>query len=350
MKFDSNLKTAFVLSNLGTPSSHQPKDVGLYLSEFLMDKKVIPAPYPIRWMLVNVLIVPRRKYQSAEAYEKVWMKQGSPLLVHSENLVKSLHVDNTFLAMRYGQPSIAGVVEQIKAKGFEQVVLIPLYPQYADATTGSTILKFREEMKEQGLEIPAFAIPYFFDDEKTIDCFAKRGEQRLKDFQAEHVLFSFHGLPESMLRKADKSGQHCLKKENCCEITTEANLYCYRRHCVQTAHSIARKLKLPKEQYTITFQSRLGPTQWVRPYTDKTVESLAQNGCKRLAIYSPSFVADCLETLEEIAIGLKESFVEHGGEDLILIPSLNSDEDWVKSVENLMHRSERFQDIKSFEL
>jgi ferrochelatase len=240
------------------------------------------------------------------------------------------------LGMRYGEPSILSALKRLKEKKVEKIRVLPLYPQYASSTTGSTeelLLKLDHQM--EGLPDLQF-LPPFFEHPGFLKGFAEVGQFFLEEFKPDHILFSFHGLPERHLLKEDIGKNHCLKSPDCCEKIIPANAHCYRAHCFQSAYGIAKELGLLKGDYTIAFQSRLGRARWIHPFTDFVIREWAKQGKKRIAVFCPSFVTDCLETLEEIGIRAREDFVNHGGEDLLLIPSLNTHPTWVKAVAGML--------------
>jgi len=329
-------KTGILLINLGTPDAPTPEAVGRYLREFLMDPFVIDIPAPLRWFLVHVLIVPKRKYQSAEAYQKVQMTEGSPLLVHTralgEKVAAKLAHENYVVeyAMRYGNPSIASSLAKLSAPDVSPIIVLPLYPQYAESSFETAVVETKNRAAELGCADRLMFLSPFYDRPEFIDAFAHNVSDHLANAPADHVVFSFHSLPEKHLAKLHP--QHCLKTANCCDQITGANLNCYRAQCFFTAKAIARQVGLPPERYTVTFQSRLGRAKWIGPTTEPTLRELASRGVKRVAVASPSFVADCLETVEEIAIRARQTFLSAGGEDLQLIPSLNSGPRWVDAV------------------
>ncbi|MEM9488025.1 MAG: ferrochelatase [Myxococcota bacterium] len=335
-----------LLINLGTPDEPETGPVRRYLREFLSDPRVVDINPVGRFLLLNLIILPFRPKQSAEAYRQVWTERGSPLLFHSQDLsalvAERLGEDwQVELAMRYGKPSIAGALERFRQAGIDRIVLLPLFPQYASATNGSVI----EEVFRQASQMAAVphiaVIEPFFDDDGFIAAFAQIGRDTLDEAKPDHVLFSFHGLPERQVQKADDSGAHCLAKPDCCDHKVSANRNCYRAQCFTTAHAIAAQLELPAEDYTVCFQSRLGRIEWIKPYTDHIIDELAKSGKKRLAVFCPAFVADCLETIEEIGMRAREQFVEAGGEELVLVPSLNSSPAWADAVVGLIERQAR---------
>lgn len=330
-----------LLINLGTPESPDPKSVGAYLREFLMDPWVIDIPKPVRWILVQLLIVPKRSRDSAKLYQKVWTEQGSPLLVHTLNLEKKVQA---FLgeryqvkaAMRYGKPNLKSAIEAFKKAGTEDVLVVPLYPQYSLAATESSIQKTRDLFHEHYPQCKFDFITEFFNRSEYLDATAEITQHHLKQHQWDKVLFSFHGLPERQVKKTDSTGEHCLKGPHCCDQIVTANRNCYRAQSYATVRELVQRLQLAPGQYDVGFQSRLKGAPWIRPFSDEFYRNLPRQGVKRLAVVCPSFVADCLETLEEVRMRGKEEFIENGGEDLVLIPSLNSEEAWVKGLSQLV--------------
>lgn len=316
---------AVLMLNLGSPASTDPGDVGEYLKEFLTDERVIDAPGFIRHPLVKGLIVPKRKYASAEAYGKIWWEDGSPLLVISrrqQNAVASGRDFPVVLGMRYGEPSIANAIRELKEAGVTNLFVMPLYPQYAMSSYETVVVRVEEELQQQAPEMQVAILPPFYNDPAYLEAMAESIKPQLGD-AGELLMFSFHGIPERHLRKSDPSHAHCLSRSDCCEIEHPCHATCYRHQCFTAARLIAEELGLEKTQWRVTFQSRLGRDPWLRPYTDKTLEALPSEGIKRVKVVCPAFVADCLETLEEIAMGGKETFLEAGGESFAHIPCLN---------------------------
>ncbi|NBD08020.1 ferrochelatase [Corallococcus silvisoli] len=338
-------KRGLLLVNLGTPDAPESGPVRRYLREFLSDPRVIDIHPVGRWFLLNLFILPFRPAKSAEAYRKVWMREGSPLLVHGRALeaavAERLKDDyEVALAMRYGNPSLPDTVAALRAKGVSEFTVLPLYPQEATSSASSSLARLYEVLAE-GWDVPNVrAVPAFHDDAGFLDAFAAVARPVISDARADHVLFSFHGLPERHMRKSDPTGRHCLASQGCCDVLTAENRHCYRAQCYSTARLLAQRLGLPEGGYTVAFQSRLGRTPWVKPYTDVVLPELAAKGVKRLAVMCPAFVADCLETLEEIGLRAKEQFVEAGGEALTLVPSLNAHPEWVDAVVRMVRASD----------
>jgi ferrochelatase len=327
-------RAGLLLVNLGTPDSPRPADVRPFLREFLMDPRVIDIPTWRRWLLVNLAILPFRTRRSAKAYAEIWTDRGSPLLFHSRDLAErarerlgpDVEVEP---AMRYGSPSIGHGLARLRRRGVDRIVVFPLYPQYSAATTGSTLEKaFSEAAKPWN--VPYLQIvPPFYDHPRFIEACSALARPRLERLRPELLFFSFHGLPERQVRLGDDTGAHCLETPDCCERIDQVNRNCYRAQCLATARLIADRLGVPGERRRVCFQSRLGRTPWLRPYTDEVLAEEARRGCRRAAVLCPSFVVDCLETLEEIGLRGLATWKRNGGETLELIPALNATEPWV---------------------
>jgi ferrochelatase len=329
-------RTGVLLVNLGTPASPGVADVRRYLREFLGDPRVVDLPAPARWLLLEAVILPLRPRRSAEAYAKIWTPEGSPLRVHGEALRDGVAkaVGDGFaveLAMRYGEPSIPAAVERLESAGVSQVRVLPLFPQFSEAATGSVLARVAEVLAARGLEGAPLRHD-FFDDPGFVSACTAVASEPLARFRPDFVLMSYHGLPERQIRRSDPSGRHCLASADCCDAVGEVNRRCYRAQCFATTRALARALDLAPDAHGTAFQSRLGRTPWIRPYTDLLLPELARRGVSRLAVMCPSFVADCLETLEEIGIRGREQWRELGGEELLLVPSLNADPAWVEGV------------------
>lgn len=334
------MRTGFLLINLGTPEGTRPSDLRRYLREFLGDPRVLDLPPLGRWALLNLVILPFRPRRSAEAYRKIWTERGSPLLYHGQDLrdrVAERLGDEVVveLAMRYGRPSLATGLGRLAAKGVSRIVALPLFPQYSAATTGSALEALYREAGRRWVSPPLEVLPAFYDHPAFIDALAARALPIIEEKQPEKVLFSFHGLPERQLVRADPSGARCLRSDDCCERIDEGNAFCYRAHCLATARALGEALGLPEEQRVVCFQSRLGRTPWMRPYTEEVLAELPKQGVRRAVILSPAFVADCLETLEELGIRGRETWRAAGGESLDLVPGLNASSAWVDAVVTL---------------
>lgn len=322
-----------LLVNLGSPDSTDPKDVKKYLDEFLMDERVIDVPYWARILLVRGIILNTRPKKSAEAYEKIWWEEGSPLIVLSERLqskIDDLTSVPIALAMRYGKPSIKSGLQELEDKGVDEVLLFPLYPQFAMATT-ETILVLAEELRRKYFPQMQFtSVPAFYNHPDYIRVLSNSIAESLEGVEYDHLLFSYHGVPKRHIRKSDITKSHCKMDDKCCQTPSAAHQFCYRHQCYETTRLVAEYLGLEKNKYSVSFQSRLGFDPWLQPYTDRTIERLGLEGTKKLAVVTPAFVSDCLETLEEIAMEGKEIFEEVGGEEFTVIPCLNDRDEWVK--------------------
>lgn len=336
-------KQGLLLVNLGTPDAAEPAAVGRYLREFLMDPYVIDIPLPLRWFLVNVLIVPRRKHASAHAYQSVWTERGSPLLTHLLDLKEAVQAKNqTFRAvsagMRYGRPSLATAFDELLKAGCDQIIVFPLYPQYAESTTRSSRQAIESVARLRGFSLENLK---FIDDYHSHPAFVDSFAQRFREtFAAEssarkvdHVLFSYHGLPKRQILRIKSTEGYCFENSmHCCDEIRAENRQCYRAHCFASSRSIASRLGLDANDWSVSFQSRLGRTEWIRPYTDEVIPDLARRGVRHLAVLCPSFTADCLETIEEMGMRGRELFLQAGGEKFTLVPCLNSHSMWVDGV------------------
>ena len=326
------MKKGILLVNLGSPESPTPKDVKKYLGEFLMDERVIDVPLWARTLLVKGIILNTRPKQSAKAYQKIWWDNGSPLIVLSEQLQEKVQEKVDYpvaLAMRYGSMTIKKGLQELVDKGVEDVFLIPLYPQFAMATT-ETILVLAEEVRKANFpNLKIDSLPGFYSKPEYIKVLAESIKGHLKGKNYEHLLFSYHGVPERHIRKSDITNGHCKIDGSCCETASKAHEFCYRHQCKEVTRLVGEYLGLEDNTYSTSFQSRLGFDPWLQPYTDRTIERLGKKGIKSMAIVTPAFVSDCLETLEEIAMEGEEIFHEVGGKDFTTIPCLNTDENWV---------------------
>jgi ferrochelatase len=323
-----------LLVQLGTPEAPEPSAVRRYLREFLSDPRVLDVPAPLRWLVLNALILPRRPRASAAAYRAIWSADGSPLAVHSRALAAALAAElgagfTVELGMRYGEPSLEAALARLRTARAGRVRVLPLYPQYAASSTGSAFARVAE-LAAGAWDPPALELmPAFYDDPGFLAAWTEVARAPLAGFAPDHVLFSFHGLPERQIRKSDPTGGHCLSRSDCCDAPGPALARCYRAQCAATARALAGSLALPPASWSLSFQSRLGRTPWIRPYTDEVLPALAARGAKRIAVLCPSFVADCLETLEEIGIRGRAQWREAGGDELLLVPSLNAHPTWV---------------------
>jgi len=322
-----------LLVNLGSPDSPEKKDVKKYLRQFLMDERVIDEPLWLRTLLVKGIILNTRPRKSAKAYKKIWWDEGSPLIVLSKRLLKkvnNLTSVNVSLAMRYGNPSIFNGIKELSEKGITEILLIPLYPQHAMAST-ETILVLAEKIRKENFSHIEFTnLPAFYNHPDYIRVLSNSIQDHLKGKEWDHLLFSYHGIPERHIRKTDITNSHCKIDGKCCNNSSPAHEFCYRHHCYETTKKVAKYLELKDGSYSSSFQSRLAGQPWLKPYTDKVVENFANNGTKKMAIVTPAFVSDCLETLEEIGMEAKDDFIEKGGEQFHVIPCLNDNDSWVK--------------------
>lgn len=333
-------KTAILLINLGTPDAPTPSKVGKYLTQFLNDKRVIDINALGRFILVNGIIVPFRSFKSSKLYQAIWTKEGSPLLLNSIALKEKLQIklgDNycVDLAMRYQKPSIKDALERLRLQRPDKIHILPLYPQHASSSTGSTIEEVLNLIK--GWEvIPSLnIISKFYDHPQFISALVNEAKKHdLSHY--DHVLFSYHGLPERQIRKASAHyGGNTCQMGACCDKITKDNQYCYRANCMETTRQLVKALNIPEGKYTSAFQSRLD-SEWLRPFSDKVIEDLAKKGAKNVLVFSPAFVADCLETIYEIGTEYQEIFKQHGGEKITLVNSLNANEDWVDAVKSIV--------------
>jgi len=334
-------KKGVLLVNLGTPDSPETRDVRKYLDEFLMDPRVIDINPLSRALLVKGIIAPFRSPKSAKLYKAIWNdKTGSPLLHYSKlqhQLLQERLGDEYMveLAMRYQSPSIESALNRMKAALVESIQVIALFPQYASASTGSVYDKVMELLcKWQTIPSVSF-VNSFHDNELMIATFAGNAK-KYKPETYDHILFSFHGLPQRQLIKCDHTGSYCLKKDGCCNTLNDSNKFCYSAQSYDTARLIAEKLNIPKEKYTICFQSRLGKDPWVQPYTSEVVAKLAAEGKKRLLVFCPAFVADCLETVYEVTVEYGDEFKALGGEHVQLVESLNDSPTWIDALEKMV--------------
>ena len=336
-------KTGVLLVNLGTPDAPETAPVRRYLRQFLSDSRVLTLPAPLRWMLLNLVILPTRPAKSAAAYRKIWGPEGSPLLVHSKALAREVakELGGDFvveLAMRYGQPSIASGLASLESAGVARVIVLPLFPQYASSVTASVSAEVFACLDRQGDFPPLEIMGAFYDEPDFAGSWSEIARPELESFEPDHVLYSFHGLPEDQIRASDPTRGHCLSKQGCCDAPGQSLRRCYRAQCYATARSLSEALELDPGKTSVAFQSRLGPRPWIQPFTDVVLPELADAGVKRLAVFCPSFVADCLETLEEIGIRLREQWADLGGEALWLSPCPNGDPRFARAVAGWIRR------------
>ncbi len=328
-------KRGILLMNLGSPDSTAVSDVKKYLTQFLMDERVIDKPWLLRALLVQGIIVPFRAAKSAEAYKTVWTAEGSPLIVLSRQLEQALQLEVTEpveITMRYGNPTPEAAFDNLlkKMPDLEEVIAIPLYPHYAMSSFETAVAYAKEVHVRKKYPFALNFIKPYYDQPEYIDALADRMKAYI-DRPYDHLLFSYHGVPGRHLVKSDVTGNHCLQSPDCCEVPSPAHEYCYRHQCLTTMRLVTEKLGIPKNKYSVSFQSRLGKG-WLEPFTDIRLEEMPKEGIKDLLIICPAFVSDCLETLEEIAIRGKESFMEAGGEHYEMIPCLNTHPLWIRAL------------------
>lgn len=322
-----------LLVNLGSPDSPTAKDVKPYLDEFLMDERVIDVPKILRNILVRGIILQTRPKKSAKAYAKIWWDEGSPLIVLSErfaNKVRQYTDMPVALGMRYGSMSIKKALQELKDKGVDEVLLVPLYPHYAMSSYETVVVKTMEDKNEFFPEMKITTLPAFYKSPEYIKVLSESIADGLKDFDYDHILFSYHGIPERHIRKSDPTKFHCKIDGSCCSVNSVAHNTCYRHQVYETTVLVKNYLGLSEEKISTSFQSRLAGDPWLKPYTDYEFERLAKEGKKKLAVVTAAFVSDCLETLEEIAMEGKEQFEEAGGESYKHIPCLNDNDAWVE--------------------
>lgn len=330
-------KKGIILMNLGSPDSTDVKDVRKYLKEFLMDEKVIDVPYLLRSFLINGIIVPFRAPKSAEAYKTIWTKDGSPLVVLTKQLQKALQhqiSEPVEIAMRYGNPTPQQAFDTLQKNNpdLEEVLAIPLYPHYAMSSFETAVESAKEVHQKNGYGFKLSFLKPFYNEPHYISALAENIKPFLQQ-EHDHILFSYHGVPGRHIRKSDTTGNHCLKSPDCCDVASSAHAHCYRHQVFTTTRLVMEKLNIPKDKYSISFQSRLGKG-WLQPFTDIRLEQMPKEGLKKILILCPAFVSDCLETLEEIDVRGKEEFMKAGGEEFIMIPCLNTNAQWVDVLKN----------------
>ncbi|QZT37441.1 ferrochelatase [Halosquirtibacter xylanolyticus] len=330
----SRKSVGVLLINLGTPESTSVKDIRKYLKEFLMDPRVIDISTWKRWLLVNGIIAPFRAPKVQKEYLKLALPEGLPLRIISEDLERQLQENTDFevvLAMRYGAPSIASQLDILRDKMVDQIIILPLFPQYASATNGTAIEEVFRCIKGWNVIPNMRVISYFHDHPLYIKAMTNKIKRDLDHHQPDHLLFSFHGIPVSQLKSL---GNHC----KCIQSTTHCDVcsvYCYRSACFQTASLIAKELGISEKDYSVAFQSRLGKTPWIEPYTDQTIKQLAKQ-YKKLHVVAPSFVTDCLETTIEIGEQYRELYYSFDGEQFTWTESLNQDKEWIEALSQII--------------
>lgn len=333
-------KKAVLLANLGSPDSTVVSDVRRYLREFLMDGRVIDIPLLPRWLLVNGIIAPFRAPRSAKKYKSIWTEEGSPLIVLTQKLVGKVAAETklpVYMCMRYGNPSPQRALNKIREEhpAINEVVLFPLYPHYAMSSYETAVEHVKKSWERGNYSFHLKVIEPYYNHPSYIQSLS----HSIRPFTGEkydHILFSYHGIPERHILKRDPTGNHCLKKDDCCRQPSEAHRFCYRHQVFETTRLVAENLNLPSEKYSISFQSRLGNDKWLGPATSDVLAQLPEEGIKNLLVVTPAFVSDCLETLEEIRIEGRATFLKAGGETFRHIPCLNLNDDWVKTIAELV--------------
>lgn len=327
------MSKAVLLVNLGSPNSPSVPDVRRYLNEFLMDGRVIDVAWPVRRFVVGLILI-KRPAESGHAYDKIWTKDGSPLVVTSKHvraaLQKRLSV-SVELAMRYQNPSIASAVKKLADQGAKDVLLIPLFPHYAMSSYETAVVRVQEVAATLARGMQITVQPPYYDQPDFIAALVASARDFLKQ-DYDHLLFSYHGIPERHLRKSDPTGCHCLKVENCCEVASPAHATCYRAQCFATTAAFVKLAGVPPEKYSVSFQSRLGKDPWLKPYTDYELVRLAQEGKKRMLVICPAFVSDCLETIEEIGMRGCADFMAASGKEFTRIPCMNEHPLWIDAL------------------
>lgn len=329
-----------LLVNLGSPDSPSVPDVRRYLREFLMDGRVLDVNWLLRFCIVHFAILPSRPKHSAEAYHAIWTPAGSPLVVTSRNVQAKLQGRVSVpveLAMRYQNPSIPDAVRSLARKGADEVLLIALFPHYAMSSFETAVERVREVAKALAPQMRLQVQAPYFEEPGYIGALAGSAAEYLQR-PCDHLLFSFHGVPERHLRKSDPTGRHCLSGPNCCTTPSPAHATCYRAQCFRTVAAFVKQAGVPEGKYSIAFQSRLGRDPWLKPYADQELARLAERGVKKLLVICPAFVSDCLETIEEIGMRGRETFLGAGGTDFALIPCLNEHPLWLEALEKMVER------------
>lgn len=325
-----------LLVNLGSPDAPTAEATKPYLDQFLMDKRVIDLPYLLRALVVRGVILRKRPAKSAEAYKKIWWSDGSPLIVISKRIQKNIQNRVSIpvsLAMRYGNPSLESGFDELVQQGVTEVLLLTAYPQYAMATSETIEVLADKLIQEKHKQMTLTKYPAFYNSEDYINCLSSVIDRELELFDYDHLLFSYHGVPERHIKKTDKTGKHAnikiVEGAYCCKPGSLESEFCYRTHCFETTKEVVDKLGIEEDRYTLSFQSRLGVDKWLQPFTCDKVIELAQQGVKKLAVVTPAFITDCIETLEEIELRAGKDFKNNGGEEFKMIPCLNDDDDWM---------------------
>ncbi|DAC35860.1 MAG TPA: ferrochelatase [Candidatus Poseidoniales archaeon] len=334
-------KRGVLLMNVGTPEAPTEEAVRRYLREFLLDPDVIDLPAPLRHLLVRGIILRTRPKRIAPAYAKIWMDEGAPLRVHSDRMVAALQERDGDLAVahafRYGVPSMQDGLEALRAEGVDELLLAPMFPQHAEATTGSAMKRAEEVLSDMAWAPSLRRLEHFETEPEYVQPLTASLQDAVDD--GAHILFSYHGLPLSHVRRADPTRAHCQKVENCCATACSANAMCYAHHCNMTTSAVVEALGLPEDRWSLSYQSRIGPVKWLTPASTSAVVDLAKRGVTNVAVVAPAFVVDGLETLEELEIELRETFIEAGGKDFRVVPCLNDEPTWVAGVHSLIERA-----------
>jgi ferrochelatase len=333
----SRMSKAVLLVKLGSPDSPSVPDVRRYLNEFLMDARVIDVAWPLRRFIVGMVLINRPK-ESAHAYQSVWTREGSPLIVTSRRVQTLLQQRVNVpveLAMRYQNPSVPDVVKKLALQGVTELFLLPLFPHYAMSSYETAVVWVQENVAKHAPHMKLTVKKPYYDSPDYIAALSAVMADSLKG-DYEHLLISFHGVPERQIKKSDPTKCHCLTVRDCCEVASPAHEFCYRAQCFKTAKLLAKQCNLPDKKWSVAFQSRLGKDPWLQPFTDIELERLAKSGVKKMLIMSPAFVSDCLETIEELGIRGKETFIGAGGESYTLIPCLNEHPLWISALENMV--------------
>ncbi len=334
---------AIILMNLGSPDSTEIKDLKKYLTEFLMDERVIDKPYLLRAMLVKGIIVPFRAKRSAEAYKTVWGEEGSPLITISKNLQAQVQTNVDVpveIAMRYGNPSSTNVLKKLHDENpnLKEIILVPLYPHYAMSSYETAVEDMITVHAKNRYASKLTTIKPFYDNALYIDALSESIKPYLEN-DYDKILFSYHGIPERHVKKTDVTHHHCLQVNDCCNVPSPAHKFCYRHQTMKTTELVIKKLNIPSNKFERTFQSRLGRYPWLTPYTAVRLTELANEGIKKLVVVCPAFVSDCLETLEEMALEGKEIFLKSGGESFTLIPCMNVQPLWISTLTTWLNKT-----------
>lgn len=333
-------RDGILLMNVGTPDEPTVKSVKTYLREFLLDPDVIDIPAPLRHLLVRGIILRTRPKKIAPRYKSIWMEDGSPLRVYTQRICDKLQLKmedtSCEVGMRYGNPSIRSALERLREQGVTRLLLAPLFPHYAQATTESSIKHAFKQLTAMDWTPDVSELGHFETENEFVEPLAESIRPYLNE--DTHLLFSYHGLPISHVKRIDKSKKHCQKIADCCSVKCDANSMCYGRHCSETTAAVVEKLGLSDDQWSMSFQSRLGPVKWLEPATTSKVEDLVKRGIDKIVVVAPAFVADGLETLEELDIELREDFLEMGGKEITVVKCLNDDDKWIDGLESLVKK------------